>query len=315
MLNNLFRSMVNTIHPSQQDNKTYNFALNYIKNKDLTLSSDFGNTKCLSTNKIVGSVLINEDKVILFEVPNKVIEFIPSTCQSKILYELDCFNFSNLIQAIHVVENKCDNIIYFTDGVNPYRRLNLSKQYTNCNDIKFSPNLSVPYIPKISASSGGNLEVGTYQFAIRYLDEALSPTNFFFITNPVPVHANPTNNYPEIIGNYNIEQIVAEDYTVPLTDQSLHIDITNLDTSYAYYQLAAIWITSRTGKAYNYYLEPPQAINSDSDTYIYTGITNGTIATSLQEIIVNSSAINTVGTHELHNDRLFLADVSEDTIN
>ena len=167
-------------------------------------------------------------------------------CVYKIYVDAKCLNF-DIKYPIHKIVHKitnCTTEIYWTDGINPRRYLNLNDvpyalqsgtsfcdpSFTNevdCNQLKLQPNFKVPLLSIIDIKEGGDLTTGTYQFAIQYADAAGNPfTSYYSITNPTPI-ADTQINTPNF------------DYKV---GKSIVVNITDLDATgqFQYFNLAVI---------------------------------------------------------------------------
>ena len=157
-----------------------------------------------------------------------------------------CLNFSinhPIHKAVHKITN-CTTEVYWTDGVNPRRYIDIEKvpyistiggnvceveavAELDCNKLKIQPNFNIPELVVNSVINGGELTAGMYQFAIQYcsaLGEAY--TSYYSVTNPTPI-ANPqltTNNFDYIVG------------------RSIVLDISNIDVTgyFEYYNVAVI---------------------------------------------------------------------------
>lgn len=245
---------VNQIKPG-----TLTYALNAaLENFDassVNYQNEQGNEFCVSFPQgftLIGNHFIPEQSKHIFFITN------PNTgdCQIGYMDNNDCiyhilvngkclnFNVNNPIQkTVHKITN-CTTEIYWTDGLNPRRYLDINNVpyilapqselcdpvYTDqldCNQLKIQPNFSIPELSIIDVISGGELKAGVVQFAIQYCDAAGNAfTSYYSITNPTPI-ADPfitTVNY---------------DYTV---GKSVVVDIKGLDTTgqYQYYNLAVI---------------------------------------------------------------------------
>jgi hypothetical protein len=167
-------------------------------------------------------------------------------CVYKIYVNAKCLNF-NIKYPIHKIVHKitnCTTEIYWTDGINARRYLNLTDipyilepftdpcdpKYTNevdCNQLKLQPDFKVPLLSVIDVVTGGNLTAGTYQFAIQYADATGSPfTSYYSITNPTPI-ADIVLTTPNF--DYNV-------------GKSIRVRVTDLDETgqFQYFNLAVI---------------------------------------------------------------------------
>ena len=158
------------------------------------------------------------------------------------------FNTSHLIIATSKENFDCSESIYWTDGVNPMRYLNLSsipytfteandacstKQFTNqldCDEILVSPKVTVPTI-NLSLGSGGELQNGTYQIGFAYTINEQRISDYYGITVPQPVWSH-----------FNL-------------GQSININITGVDQNFNQFVIIVIYTINNitTAKIIGYY--------------------------------------------------------------
>jgi hypothetical protein len=158
-----------------------------------------------------------------------------------------CLNF-DINYPIHKVVHKitnCSTEIYWTDGLNPRRYINIEQvpyitnyftdglcnpQITpvlDCNKLKVQPNFQIPNIDVSDIVVGGDLKAGTYQFAIQYSNASGDAyTSYYSITNPTSI-ANTEITTPDF------------QYSV---GKSIVVKINNLDVTgyFQYFNLAVI---------------------------------------------------------------------------
>jgi hypothetical protein len=154
------------------------------------------------------------------------------------------FNIDNPIhKAVHRITN-CTTEVYWTDGLNPRRYLDIDNvpyilrpnsdlcdpRYTNelnCNRLSVQPDFSIPGLEVVDIVNGGDLVAGTYQFAIQYCDASGGGySSYYSVTNPTPI-AN--TDITTLNFNYQVSR-------------SIRINITNLDVTgqWQYFNLAVI---------------------------------------------------------------------------
>jgi len=153
------------------------------------------------------------------------------------------FNINNPILKIEVKTTNCATQLYFTDGVNPRRYIDLNNLpwkdtivggivtpivgQIDANKLKVQPNFSVMTITPTVVNVGGNIIEGSYQFAACYSDLYSNKlTSFYSITNPVSIFNNGA-----VSPNFN-----------DLSNKSISITLDKLDTTglYDYFNLAVI---------------------------------------------------------------------------
>lgn len=159
-----------------------------------------------------------------------------------------CLNF-NINHPIHKSVHRiteCATEVYWTDGFNPRRYIDLNPEnlpyilisgtpacdpvygdQIDCNGLNVQPNFAIPQLDVTKITTGGELLAGTYQFAIQYCDANSNPyTSYYSVTNPTPI-ADPSLTTP----NFN--------YPV---GKSIELTVSNLESSglYQYFNIAVI---------------------------------------------------------------------------
>lgn len=250
-------NMDQTVNQVQKGQLTYalNAALENFDANSVNYQNEPGNELCLNFPEgyhLIGTHLINEQNKHIFFLTN------PETGASEIGYmdNNDCvyrtyisgnclnFNINNPIhKAVHKITN-CTTEIYWTDGLNPRRYMDLDNlpykikpgtdvcdnqtiPELDCNKLKIQPNFSIPELEVTDILTGGNLTAGTYQFAIQYCDVAGDAyTSYYSVTNPTPI-ADPSITTPNF------------DYPV---GKSIILNISNIDVTgyFKYYNVAVI---------------------------------------------------------------------------
>ena len=244
-----------------------------------------GNEFCLqfpSDYVLIGHHFIQEKNKHVFFITN------PLTNNSEIGYmdnndciyhtfiSATCLNFHvdyPINKVVHKITN-CTTEIYWTDGLNPRRYLDLTpenipyilSEYSNecdlkftkeidCNQLKLQPNFNIPNIEVVDVVSGGNLTAGTVQFAIQYSDASGNPyTSYYSVTNPCPI-ADIQLTTPNF--NYNV-------------GKSVILQISNLDSTgqFQYYNIAVIKTVNNVASAE---LVGTYFINNSTEKFTYTG--------------------------------------------
>jgi hypothetical protein len=159
-----------------------------------------------------------------------------------------CLNF-NINHPIHKAVHRiteCTTEVYWTDGINPRRYIDLNPEnlpyvliggtpacdpvYSNeidCNGLNVQPDFVIPQLDVTRITTGGDLQAGTYQFAIQYSDPAGNPfTSYYSVTNPTPI-ADPS--ITTVNFNYQV-------------GKSIELTVSNLDNTglYDYFNVAVI---------------------------------------------------------------------------
>ena len=337
-INQVNKGLNTNVTPVFQPNGSYPFALNSVllsrEGNQGSLINEEGNTLCVTFPDGVipnGSVNIGDTKHIIFATDNTtsyIYLYNGLSCSLQVLINSDCLNFKTYhqIDAKYRILRGCEIMIYFTDTFNPYRSININDLdyyvndgYTvntanadpangwNCNKFKHFPSFKEPCIDLNKILNSGNLQVGTYQFVIRYLDKNLNPTNWSHVTNPVP-----------IIDESESAQYNTRDGRISSTDtfsKSILLDIEDLDVNFDYYQLAVLESVQGLGSVSNFYILNKIPIgNITTSQYLYSGFdpTQHSLAVA-NDVLVPNLIMNTVVAHEQIDNRLLLANVTDYT--
>jgi hypothetical protein len=319
----------------------YRFALNSVLMTEdgqiFSNSNEAGNTvvATLPTSfQLIGTCLTNDEKIVVFSTDDVISEigyFNPDIETYTTLIRSSCLGLSTKypVSCLFSIKNGCESVIYFTDKFNKYRSINLSKltDYTSessaadantsdnweCDQFNLSPNYAIPLIELESVNDfGGNLKVGSYQFAIQYLDNNNNPSSWFYVTNPVPIVDEPLNgNYFDINGGTPIfNSAEPEEGSVPTTSKSITLRISNLDTNYPNFRIAGLHSTSTVSKVSEVWYSEAQSIVADEQVYTYTGPNLDTdVRGSLAEIIIDNTPIHVAKAHAQVDQSLWLANL------
>jgi hypothetical protein len=247
-----------------------------------------------------------------------------------------CLNFSDRfpISALFKIRNGCERVVYFTDHFNKYRVFNLTntqdtvdpdtKKIISCPMLDFSRDYKIPKIELRTVQKGGpidiggSLEVGTYAFAVRYLDKELNPTDWIWITKNIAIGSgeywqNTFINYEYMYDGGSNNEL--SPYYVPKQNKviQLSIDSTTLDLDFKYIQFAVIKRTSDEGVISGVDILNPTPIFIDNVltmSFTYTGLDSQVQeATSIDEIFSERQRIEKVKAHVNNNQKLFLANI------
>ena len=211
-------NMDQTLNQVQKGQLTYalNASVENFDSSSVNYQNEPGNELCVTFPNefvLIGSHFIQEKNKHIFFITNPNTEeseigFMDNNdCIYKTLVNANCLNF-NINYPIHKVVHKitnCTTEIYWTDGFNPRRYLDIENipytlrigstfcdpTYTDqldCNQLKLQPNFNIPQLTITDVATGGDLTAGTYQFAIQYSDAVGNPyTSYYSITNPCPI--------------------------------------------------------------------------------------------------------------------------------
>lgn len=230
------------------------------QNSSVSYQNEQGNIECLSFPEgyqVIHVKNITSIKRIVYFLTN------PTTGDSEIGYSDndECvystlisdkgndqkFNF-NINYPIHksvVKQTNCSVQIFWTDGLNPRRWIDLTdlpwKEERNpsndyqpiylvgqldANKLLVQANYSIPVITPESVELGGSLQMGTYQFAVQYSNSLGDGyTSYYNPTNPITIFES------KITPDFNLK-----------TSKSIALEINNIDVSglYDFFNLAVI---------------------------------------------------------------------------
>ena len=251
-------NMDSTVNQVKTGSLTYalNATVENFDSSSVNYQNEPGNEPCLTFPdgyELIGKYTIPEKKKNIFFLVN------PSTgdseigfmfnndCQYQTLVNAPCLRFSidnPIHKVVHRITN-CTTEIYWTDGINPRRYLDIDNipyiidpnsdpgcdpVYTDqldCNQLKIQPDFDIPFVEVHKVVNAGSLVAGTYQFAVQYADAAGSDlTSYYSVTNPTPI-ADPL--------------ITSVNFNYPV-GKSIEVRVSNLDLTgqYNYFNLAVI---------------------------------------------------------------------------
>jgi len=217
-----------------------NAAVENFDSDSVNYQNEGGNEFCLSFPEdyvLIGEHFIQEKNIHVFYLVNpntgesQIGKMVNNDCIYLTVLAAPCLNFNTdnpIFKVVHRITN-CTTEIYWTDGFNPRRFLDLDNVPTTdiCNKLKIQPNFNIPQLDVLDVVTGGELTAGTYQFAIQYCDAmGFGYTSYYSVTNPVSI-ANT--------------QITTADFNYPV-NRSIRLNISNLETQgyFEYYNLAVI---------------------------------------------------------------------------
>ena len=340
-VNSVAKGLNQDFTPNVQPEGTYRFALNAAaeskEGNQGFLINEEGNYQCGKIDKNywipIGHVYLDNDTALVFLANTDPIYLgygriitVSRDCAIKIYLTADCFNFrvTKQIDAEYRVRKGCERVVYFTDDFNDIRAINIDSldNYLNagavydpedatiwdCETFKFFPDYKVPHINFESLSETGSLDSGVYQFSARYLDQDGNPTNWFPITQPIPVYKDPTSN---------IEFDIKGEYTGTKTNKAINLSFTNLDPSFDFIEIAVLPSTVGTGQINgSIYIVDKVAIGGSSVLYSCTSVdTASATVTSLDDIIVDRIVYSRAKTIKQLQNRLIIGNLQGKEIN
>jgi hypothetical protein len=243
--------------PKGQLTYALNAAVENFDSNSVNYQNEPGNELCLTFPEgylLIGEHFIPEKSKHIFflvnpEIGGSEIGYMDNNdCVYRTYVNAPCLNF-NINNPIHKAVHRiteCTTEVYWTDGLNPRRYIDLNPEnlpyvliggtpacdpiYSNeidCNGLNVQPNFTVPQLEVTKITTGGDLTAGTYQFAIQYSDANGNPfTSYYSVTNPTPI-ADTGLTTPNF--NYQV-------------GKSIELTVSNLEGSglYQYFNIAVI---------------------------------------------------------------------------
>jgi hypothetical protein len=293
-------NMDNTVNQVPKGALTYalNASVENFDSSSVNYQNEPGNEFCLNFPEglhLIGEHFINEKNKHIFFLVNpdtgdSQIGYMDNNdCVYRIYIDTPCLNF-NIDNPIHKIVHKitnCTTEIYWTDGLNARRYLdvdNIESVYTvtpgtdvcdnqtipvvDCNKLKVQPNFDIPNLAVVDVTTGGELRAGTYQFAIQYCDaDGAGYTSYYSVTNPTPI-ANiqiTTPNFDYVVG------------------RSIVLDINNIDIT-GYYQYFNIAVIKTINAITSVELVGTYFIDRSSKQITYTGQNQEQIRLTINDI-------------------------------
>lgn len=241
------KGMVKDTNASFQVKEAWSHARNAANNSvdgDLAvIGNEPANLECAKVPyTIIGAIHTYADQWVLFSTDNTNSEiglFDDSKCEYKTLVNAPClaFNKKHLISGAAKENFDCSWQVYWDDGNNPSRTLNIDDipyiqietsnpgdscviyedtELLDCEKIRLAPLLNTPCITISKSESGGQLRNGSYQAFVAYTVNEQKVTDY--------------------IGVSNIQSLFDHSGTAG----SLRITVTNLDKEFEYYELVIL---------------------------------------------------------------------------
>ena len=238
-----FKKDINTdkVYYFLKNNKTGVSEIGYIENNECINDIEDVEVQCQCDYKNLLSKPLEDSEQVPY-------------CKYRTIISDDCnlclnFKTSNTIDSENIVikDESCGKTIYWTDGINPPRHINMNNlsQYKeigysscgevleptciDCDKLRIFKTYGKSCLEVDSAISGGDLLEGVYEFLLAYCDKAGNViSDYHAITNPVP-----------IFNSKNINR-VQPDFGVR-TDQSIKVTVSNIDSKFSNYKIAVIF--------------------------------------------------------------------------
>ena len=237
--NSFNKGMIKDIHGSVQPSTNWSHArnaMNHSNDGDLSvIGNEPANLECASVPyTIIGAIHTYGDEWVLYATDNVNSEiglFDDSKCEYKPLVNDPCLGFktSHLIVGAAKENYDCSWQVYWDDGLNPSRTLNLDDipykreitsnpsddciEFTDlneldCEKLRLAPLLSTPCVSLKKSEDGGQLRNGMYQAYIAYVVNEQRVTDYIGVSNQQSLweHAGTGGALDIKITNLDIDQ-------------------------------------------------------------------------------------------------------------
>lgn len=299
--------------PVNQPDGTTRFALNAIYDAESgaqgSINNEHSNQLCVNLDgKIIGTINADRVNLIVFTSNNTIWIVDTDKCEASLIISLPEFKFGDIITGTYRVIKGCERVIYWRDGVNPDRQLNIDKidDYQDLNDFSVTPEFYPANVELTVRESGGRLEYGTYFFILQYTD---SQGNVAAKSIPYgPVY---------ITDGLNIENYLPDVGGLPISNKSIRLDITNIDARYEAIKIGVVRYTSSDGVTPNAHeVGDIIEINSNSTTYYYRGFNpnNGDTLTTQSSLLIPGTYYESSKVMRQVQGRLLRANVIEKNV-
>ena len=139
--------------PVNQPDGTTRFALNAIYDAESgaqgSINNEHSNQLCVNLDgKIIGTINADRVNLIVFTSNNSIWIVDTDKCEASLVISLPEFTFGDIITGTYRVIKGCERVIYWRDGINPDRQLNIDKlddSYNNSYKLVSARCSSVAY--------------------------------------------------------------------------------------------------------------------------------------------------------------------------
>ena len=311
--------MINTdVHPQDQPQGTFRYVLNGVNQTNegemSRISSEKGTIDCLTLSQgweVVNYLYIGVNKYVIYQTNGTDSEIgVLDRCVYTTVFNDPCLNFDPAypVFSTYRIRNGCETTVYFTDFLNPVRRIVLEDEVTNCDDLALFRTSSVPDLTVETQPFGGQLDPGSYYFAVRFLDMDSNPTNWLQYAGPTSV-INLYDPYTDVVGTFSAS---VDPVAGSSTQSSIQVNVSS-PSGFPYWQYAVIPYNSGNGVAGTPLVSPK--INSNILSVTYTGQHNGFTETTLDDLLIDRISIDRARYIEQIENRLVLANVASKTRN
>jgi len=243
--NTFSKGMMKDVNESFVGEGMYTHARNAVNNSHDGQVGIIGNEpstfECITfPYTLIGAIHLEEDKWAIFTTNNinsEIGEFDESECSYRTIVSDVCLNFktTNLITGAYREKYDCQRVIYWDDGLNPTRTMNIDNipwiqncttlnscttcvdtNRLDCEKIRIAALIDHPCISIKKGEIAGTLANGSYQACVAYTVNQVRVTDYISLTD--------------------VQGLFSHDNT----NSSLEIKVTNLDPGFDEFELVVI---------------------------------------------------------------------------
>ena len=256
---------------------------------------------------LIGSIYISENKWVVFttnDVDSEIGIFDENLCGTKNAYtklvNCPCLNFkrSNLISGVYRKRYDCERLIYWDDGLNPTRSVDIDKldpksplpdlpfvytdrinngcinrTYTDvldCEQTRLVPHVQHPCLTLTKGTSAGSLPNGSYQVCLAYTINEVRVT--------------------DLIGLSEVQSVFSHENT----SSSLVLSISNIDLGFDEFELVlvAAFNQQTIAKSLGFYSTSLGSINIDRLDNEFPNVSIGDVVLRTEPIERSDSMVS-----------------------
>lgn len=259
-VNTFENGLVKVDNPTKQPKNSYSFALNAVINDIMTDNTSIANEKAfenyfraLDDNyNIIGWSWLGKEEYVLFTKHvigdpefNKIVYINPPKNETRVLYDSLDLNFQDNyeIKTTYRINYKNQRIVYFVDGLNDDRLINVEEDSTalDISLLSIEANADRPIVLATVLDNGGNITSGQYFIGISYNLGDTFTTSVLSISNSISIANERYYNNITITPSINREFGATDGDIIPSpTNKAISIELDSLDDRYTSYNILVI---------------------------------------------------------------------------
>lgn len=196
------------------------------------------------------------------------------------------------------INNHNERVVSFIDWKNKPRILNIDNpQVNDINDLNIFADAAPPSCTMAVNETGGNLKTGAYYTAVKYIDDDLSETNWFFVSGPVYINQGGSA--------FETYEGAAPGSSSP---KSIAMTFSEFDQRFSRVKIAVI---SLVNNIYTSAIVNEINVSAGNSTITYTGAET-TLPVPLSDILTNEANYSNAKAITQLNNRLYLGNMTAD---